>query len=422
MATKHLLKFQSEADYKTAKKNHLVLPNVSSIEESGNVYINGRFISKQKAEAGTIIAYHEHTGGEKEIRYILPEAFDKTDPYWVADAVVVVPYSHTGDGTVRAMALNYANVNTPATGGAVSESYIIWGDYVDIAEINNNTAGIKFANYDDQTSSYGENGHVYLPSDAFSGEKVNPYDTETIYTASENYAPSPYNENGSKNDAYHSLGAFASVTNNCLKDMDGKGNTIKILRNLNQNYLGQTLYGDTLDNTQNKIYFDTSIPAVTKTVTAAGETWYDSENTLHTATEEDINTEVEDYTNSRINLSLFPAACACAKYSSILKPCTIDTTKTLEENIAANAMPWYLPACGEVGYSIVRRARIQYALLQVGAETYDIFTENRIWSSSESNRYHAWWLKLNSGLVENDYQSIWGSKLTEFRVRPFAAF
>ena len=422
MATKHLLKFQSEADYKTAKKNHLVLPNVSSIEESGNVYINGRFISKQKAEAGTIIAYHEHTGGEKEIRYILPEAFDKTDPYWVADAVVVVPYSHTGDGTVRAMALNYANVNTPATGGAVSESYIIWGNYVDIAEINNYTAGIKFANYDDQTSSYGENGLVYLPSDAFSGEKVNPYDTETIYTASENYAPSPYNENGSKNDAYHSLGAFASVTNNCLKDMDGKGNTIKILRNLNQNYLGQTLYGDTLDNTQNKIYFDTSIPAVTKTVTAAGETWYDSENTLHTATEEDINTEVEDYTNSRINLSLFPAACACAKYSSILKPCKIDTTKTLEENIAANAMPWYLPACGEVGYSIVRRARIQYALLQVGAETYDLSTENSIWSSSDSSRYHAWWLKLNSGLVENDYQSIWGSKLKEFRVRPFAAF
>ena len=70
MATKHLLKFKSEADYKTAKKNHLVLPNVSSIEESGNVYINGRFTSKQKAEAGTIIAYHEHTTGEKEIKYI----------------------------------------------------------------------------------------------------------------------------------------------------------------------------------------------------------------------------------------------------------------------------------------------------------------------------------------------------------------
>ena len=72
MATKHLLNFKTEADYKTAKRNHLVLPNVSSVEESGNTYINGRFTSKEKAEAGTIIAYHEHTTtGEKEIKYIL---------------------------------------------------------------------------------------------------------------------------------------------------------------------------------------------------------------------------------------------------------------------------------------------------------------------------------------------------------------
>lgn len=429
MATKHLLKFQSEADYKTAKKNHLVLPNVSSVEETGNVYINGRFTTKEKAEAGTIIAYHEHTGGEKEIKYIVPEAFDKTDPYWKADAIVVVPYSHTGDGTVRAMALNYASVDTPATGGA--SGGIVWGvKSRDIAVINNYTGGIKFTNYVDQTSSYGTNMSVYLPSDAFSGEKVNPYDTETIYTASENYAPSPYNEDGTKNDAYHSLGAFASVTNNCLKDMDGKGNTFKILKTLNQGYLDQTLYGDTLDNVRDKVYFDTSIEPVTKTITSAGETWYDSENTLHTATQEDINTRVQDYTHSRITLSLFPAACACAKYSSILKPCTIDTTKTLEENIAANAMPWYLPACGEVGYSIVRRARIEYAISQVGGATVDKIINRLddlrswIWSSSEMDRGNAWHLSHPSSGPGYISYSFWGggSKVYPLMVRPFAAF
>ena len=93
MTTRPLFKFKTEADYKTAKKNHLVIPNVSSVEESGNVYINGRFTTKQKAEAGTIIAYHGHSTGEKEIKYIVPEAFDKNDPYWKADAIVVVPYS-----------------------------------------------------------------------------------------------------------------------------------------------------------------------------------------------------------------------------------------------------------------------------------------------------------------------------------------
>lgn len=368
MATKHLLKFQLEADYKTAKKNHLVLPNVSSVEESGNVYINGRFTSKQKAEAGTIIAYHEHTSGEKEIRYIVPEAFDKRDPYWIADAVVVVPYSHTGDGTVRAMGLNYASVDTPATGGAASG--IMWGDYVDIAGINNYTGGMKFTNYDDQTSSYGTIAGIWLPSDAFSGDKVNPYDTETIYTATTNYAPSPYNEDGTKNDAYHSLGAFSSVTNNCLQDMDGKGNTLKILRTLDQNYLDQTLYGDTLDNAQTKVY-------------------------------------------NGVFLFLFPAACACARYSSVLKPCTIDTTKTLEENIAANAMPWYLPACGEVGYSIVRSARIQYAMSQVGV----IYNTDWMWSSSELGNYTAWNLEPSSGHVAPNI-----NKNVQRQVRPFAAF
>ena len=46
MATKHLLKFKTEADYETAKQNNLVIPNVSFIVENGNVYINGNFTSK----------------------------------------------------------------------------------------------------------------------------------------------------------------------------------------------------------------------------------------------------------------------------------------------------------------------------------------------------------------------------------------
>ena len=373
MATKHLLNFQTESDYKTAKKNHLLLPNVSSVEESGNVYINGRFTSKQQAEAGTIIAYHEHSTGEKEIKYIVPEAFDKNDPYWKADAVVVVPYRHTGDGTVRAMGLNYASVNTPATGGDLRNE-ILWGADFDIEGFTDYSGGINFDNYNDQTSSstYGTSPLVYLPSDAFDGDKVNPYDTETIYDSiSDTYSPSPYNEDGSKNDAYHSLGAFASVTDNVLRDMDGKGNTLAILRTLDQEYLGQTLYAEALDNLPFKTY--------------NGKT-----------------------------LNLFPAACACARYSSVLKPCTFDTNKTLEENIAT--MPWYLPACGEVGYSIVRQARIQYAMEQVGATTYDTTsTGSMLWSSSMYGNY-PWYVNQLRGYT--DYQD----STNEHKVRPFAAF
>ena len=211
---------------------------------------------------------------------------------------------------------------------------------------------------------------INLPSDAFSGDKINPYDTNTIYRGAPDYAPSPYNEDGTKNDAYHSLGAFAGVTDNVLRDMDGKGNTLAILRALNQEYLAQTLYAETLDNTTFKNY-------------------------------------------NGITLHLYPAACACARYSSVLKPCTFNPTKTLEENIAT--MPWYLPACGEVGYIIVRQARIQYAMEQVGATTYD--TSNYIHSSSVYTYYDVWRLRTSSGYVHG-----LGNKDGQSMVRPFVVF
>lgn len=378
MATKHLLNFKTEADYKTAKRNHLVLPNVSSVEESGNTYINGRFTSKEKAESGTIIAYHLHTTGETEVKYIVPEAYYPGDPYWTAEAVVVVPYSHTGDGTVRAMALDDVNLTTP---DGNKTSFIMWGANVNIAGINNYNGGIKFANYNNQTSSsFGTNNTVYLPSDSFtdsvSGDKVNPYDTETGYKANiePHYAPSPYNEDGSKNDAYHSLGTFASVTDNYLKDMDGKGNTLKILRNLNQDYLNQTLYADNLDNAQTKT------------------------------------------TDNGITLNLFPAACACARYNEILKHCNIDINKTLEENIADNAMPWYLPSCGELGYIMVRLARIQYALEQANGVALEeqILLSSTEYGTNSSNLVIG--LHPSTGLVYSR------NKNEPMMVRPFAAY
>ena len=375
MATKHLLKFKTEADYKTAKRNHLVLPNVSSIEESGNTYINGRFTTKEKAEAGTIIAHHLHSTGEYEVKYIVPEAYEPGDPYWTAEAVVVVPYGHTGDGTVRAMALDYANITTPDG----DTSFIMWGANVNIEGINNYSGGIKFANYNDQTSSsFGTSKTVYLPSDSFSGDKdkVNPYDSETGYKANidPHYAPSPYNENGSKNDAYHSLGTFASVTDNYLKDMDGKGNTLKILRSLNQDYLSQTLYAHSLDNAQTKTY-------------------------------------------ESITLNLFPAACACAKYNEILKHCNIDINKTLEENIADNAMPWYLPSCGELGYIMVRLARIQYALKQANGVALEeqILLSSTEYTSNSSNLVIG--LHPSTGIVYSRFKNE-----PKGMVRPFAAY
>lgn len=422
MATKHLFKFETEADYKTAKKNHLTLPNVSSVVESGNVYINSRFVSKQKAEAGDIIVYREHSNGVKEVKYMKPEAYDKSDPYWKADAVVVVPYSHTGDGTVRAMALNYASLSTPETGGVPTA--IKWGTYFDVAGITNCRYAISFSQIDEQTmGTYGTKTDVYLPSDTFTGT-LNPYDEETNYISNTPIAPSPYNNDGSKNDAYHSLGDFAGVTRNCLKYMNGKNNTLEILKCLNQNYLSETLFAETItfSGTQpKKTIFDSSIEPVSKTITEVGQIWYDENNTLHTATDDDLNTTVQDYTACRITLDIWPAAIACARYSSVLKPCTYDPTKSLEENIAT--MPWYLPAIGELCYSIVRQKRINYAMSQIGA-TADNSVEKYLWSSTEdTDKAYAWFVSTTSGYVTHGiWNTQYRTKAHAYRVRPFAAF
>ena len=116
MSEKHLFKFQQENDYRIAKRNHLILPNISTVVESGNTYINSALVSKVTAETGDIVVYHESANG-MEIGFMKPEAFDSDNGYWSADSIVVVPFKHTNDGTVRVMNLDYANNGEPVSVG-----------------------------------------------------------------------------------------------------------------------------------------------------------------------------------------------------------------------------------------------------------------------------------------------------------------
>ena len=336
MSEKHLFKFQSENDYKIAKKNHLVIPNVSTIVETGNTYINTPFVSKENAEVGDIIVFHEETDGTKTVRFMKPEAFDKNDGYWTADAIVVVPYSHTGDGTVRAMALKYASTDTPSEGTEAKRTsdYITFGATAEIQNAKQYNNYVSFTSIQGQTieDEIALQDIFYIltagsPVDTLSEMEggyenvLNPFDTETRYGYNSdvtNYLPSPFNNDGSKSDAYHSTGAFSDfASNNPLGDMDGDKNTLAILKNLNQDYLEESLYAETLDNQQTKTVDD-------------------------------------------VVINLFPLASACARYSSVLKPCVFDTSKTLEENI--KTMPWYMPSAGELGYMRSRIAKIRYSI------------------------------------------------------------
>lgn len=221
MSEKHLFKFQQESDYKTAKRNHLILPNISTIVESGNTYINSDFATKETAEAGDIVVYHEEENGTKTVRIMKPEVFDKDGDYWTADSIVVVPFKHTGDGSVRVMNLSYANDGNPVNIGDNIESVVMkhYGNFTAFSSVQNQTI--------EGTHSLSSAGK--FASDTFNSI-VNPFDDETGYsTNSTAFISSPFNNDGSMNEAYHSIGDFSEFTQNPLQDMDGRGNTEAII-------------------------------------------------------------------------------------------------------------------------------------------------------------------------------------------------
>lgn len=314
MSVQHLFKFQKEADYKTAKRNHLLVPNISKIVETGETYINSAFIPKELAEAGDIVVYHEEEDGTKTVKFMKAQAYNWRDGYWKADAIVVVPYSHTGDGTVRVMGLNYASLKTPNEGGNGEE--IMFGNITTDNGIKRYNSFITFSSIEGQTSenTIGNNDDGILPSDAINGTQ-NPFDIETYYdTISVNgkILPSPYNNDETKCDAYQAKGDFSEFVNTPFTDMDGEGNTKNIIRMLDETNIEQTLYAGTIEN------------------------------------------------NPNVN----PSVIACVRYGSILKPCTFNQSNSLEENL--KTMPWYLPSAGEMGYYITRKSRLNYALKQIG--------------------------------------------------------
>ena len=248
MSVQHLFKFQKEEDYKTAKRNHLLVPNISKIVETGETYINSAFIPKELAEAGDFVVYHEEEDGTKTVKYMKAQAYNKEDVYWKADAIVVVPYSHTGDGTVRVMGLNYASLKTPNEGGNGEE--IMFGNITTDNGFKRYNSFITFSSIEGQTSenTIGNNDGGILPSDAINGTQ-NPFDIETYYdTISVNgkILPSPYNNDETKCDAYQAKGDFSEFVNTPFTDMDGEGNTKNIIRMLDKTNIEQTLYAGTI--------------------------------------------------------------------------------------------------------------------------------------------------------------------------------
>ena len=296
---KYLRTFETRADYKSAKKAHtLEVPNVSLVKQDYAVYIMPTFASKESAEAGDIIVYSKaaytawteaEAGNAKDaayekllgsVRYMKPEHFNADSAkLYVPEAIVAVPFSHTGDGTVRAMSLRHMSPADPEN-GSTSGTTAVWGANVDISGITNHTGGAVVSNValgDKSTLTSAK--PTYLPSDTFTALEVINSDSEYYwYDKNGNHAPCPYKANGSLNRQY--LGEWgpndSKLTNNCLGDMNGASNTEKIIDTLSKAYLDQTLFAATITNAQTKAVSGLSHKKVhvgeTYTINAAGDT------------------------------------------------------------------------------------------------------------------------------------------------------
>ena len=503
---KYLRTFETRADYKSAKKAHtLEVPNVSLVKQDYAVYIMPIFAAKENAEAGDIIvyskaAYTAWTEAEARsakdaayetllgsVRYMKPERFNADSAkLYVPEAIVAVPYSHTGDGTVRAMSLRHMSAADPEN-GSTSDTTTMWGafgkisgikDHIGCVVVNNVALGDKSTLTSAQTSN--------LPSDTFTALEVINSDSE-FYWDDKNgrHAPCPYKADGSLNRQY--LGEWGTnsskLTDNCLDDMNGASNTEKIIDTLSKAYLDQTLFAATITNTQTQAVSglgdktvhvgesyqinaagDTETAVATskmleKRTVQVGEKYVDAYGVQQTADEKttvdaikakmaplnvgdtykDVHGDTVTVTGkpgkpvfvtnilddemtvqawvSKGNTNIFPAAMCCQRYKTVLKPNTVTYDSANDKYTYGD---WYLPSAGEVGYTIVSKGRISYALSRINAAlpgTAAALVNDWLWSSNIYGTGGAWHLIPSSGLVYGD-----NSRNVRFLVRAFAAF
>lgn len=323
---KHLSKVKTESEYEQlVGGGNMKYQHVAYVGNTETVHYNSKFVPREEAEAGTIIAWHKHSDGTIEQAFIRPEAWEN-DGYWTADAIVVVPYSHTDDGTVRAMALKYASLEDPANGSKELELMCFGyeSSHKDGAGVN---VYISSSDQENNIVTVKPTGNLAVESN-FAGS-MNPNDVRTRYISPPRI-PSPYNEDGSKNVVYHDVNSYTHY-------LDGWETCLKFW----MQYSNTKEYG-----------YSTPI---------SSEYWPNKNSTLY---------------------GFFPAIAACNRYSSVLKPCLFNSKLNFYTNIRNFSMPWYLPSFGELGYYVARFNTIENSISLITGQNRKL---ERLWSNTATS-------------------------------------
>ena len=353
-------------------------PNVSFIIEDKTSRYNPFNINGRVAEPGTIVMVKTATPTEKI--FVPYESYDKaTYSAYTPIGVVVMPFSHTPDDTVRIMSLKNMDCTHPdngstVTGGNIGTISMYWGGYGTDAGLPKLDRVPTIDKNGQATSTIGSQDWARIPSNyvkgsTFDGGVDSVLDPGTKYYESNEdirYGISPYVIYDWKSIKCLDV---IDKSRNAMRDYDGSGNTATILA---------------LDD-------------------AVSQAW----RTAATIQNNSGSTNVHA-----------PAQC-CWRYS------TLGTTQG----------QWYLPACGELAYLPARYADINEALtrLMVADSTQAVRLWRNdpsvqdsdtsvygfwLWSSAEYSSTFARFVSVNNGLV--DYYGKTYSD-TSNRVRAFAA-
>ena len=170
---------------------------------------------KTLAQPGDIVCLPQY--GTTRL-YIGLDRYKANKSAYLPIAIVVVPASHTENGTVRCMSLVPMDKNTPEEGGNMySKCAYGNGDIgVSYASVVANAGGTTTISYLEEAQFASD--IIYNASRRSTTDEYVAYDN----WGGDNRIPSPYNIAGGKNPLYFD-------TQSCTSDMDGKGNTQRML-------------------------------------------------------------------------------------------------------------------------------------------------------------------------------------------------
>lgn len=213
------------------KNSNGEISKIHRITDAGDFTVEVNVIEVQKEDtvAGDVCTWDGNS--KRFFRFVDEGATDNIKNY-TPIGVTIVPASHTDDGTARVMSLTEMNT---AILGSNGENYIYWGGYrYDVPDLPYLTQAPYISERCDTITAQTQTLLGFVSADIpdmcsdYYTSYQNPYDTKSYYgskSASNKAVPSPYIEDGSRNEIYHST----ENTSNAYADMDGKGNTEKIL-------------------------------------------------------------------------------------------------------------------------------------------------------------------------------------------------